>query len=454
MTDFLNTVLFSLGGKEITVRLLMLMLIIAIALFFAYRFVRHRFLNAFYTKNEVLPRWQKRINRSVGIIFFTLFLLEIVWSFGLNFNLTPGRSISISVMTVLEGLLILELAQFLNWTINRSFIKRQQSIRSEDKLDRGEDEQKDISLSAGKVVQYALYSIALILIIRNFNLDIVLTTIPIGGADGGQVPIMLSNIMYVVLVFLIAHIISWFLTQLVLRRYYQTKEIDLGTRYAVNQLVSYIIYVIAALIAMQSLGFNLTVILGGIAALLVGVGLGMQETFNDLISGLVLLFERSIEVGDILEFQGQVGVVRKIGLRASYIETRDNVLSLIPNSMLVHQQVINWSQIDEKARFKVQVGVAYGSDTQLVKHLLIKAAEQCPYVLEYPSPIVIFRDFGESSLRFDLLFWSKNYMIIEFVKSDIRFAIDRLFREHQVKIPFPQREVYVNDKRSDKNTSE
>ena len=157
-----------------------------------------------------------------------------------------------------------------------------------------------------------------------------------------------------------------------------------------------------------------------------------------------MLFERTVSVGDVLEFAGTVGVVKKIGLRSSIIHTRPNVSMIVPNHLLVNEHVTNWTHFDDSIRFTVEVGVAYGSDTALVKSLLIKAVDENPYVLNTPSPFVRFLAFGDSSLNFAVYFFSKEYLIIEDIKSDIRLYIDKLFREHKVIVPFPQRVITMN----------
>jgi len=190
----------------------------------------------------------------------------------------------------------------------------------------------------------------------------------------------------------------------------------------------------------------MTVLWGGAAALLVGLGLGLQQTFNDFFSGIILLFERTVELGDVLEVDGTVGTVKLIGLRTSILETRDNITVVVPNSKLVTNNVTNWSHFDKKVRFQVNVGVAYGSDTKLVKELLLKVAMENTAVLEQPSPFVRFTNFGDSSLDFELHFYSREFIDIEDVKSDLRFEIDTFFRENNVDIPFPQRTIWMGKK--------
>lgn len=254
----------------------------------------------------------------------------------------------------------------------------------------------------------------------------------------------IHNIVNVALIYFFVRVVMWILDQ-ALSTYYDRSNVDVGARYAINQVLKYIIYTSAILAGIQALGFDLTLIWGGAAALLVGFGLGLQQTFNDLVSGLLLLIERSVEVGDTLNMGGTIGVVERIGIRVSVVRDRDDNSILVPNSNLVTAQVINWTSQKHSSRFFVAVGVAYGSDTTLVKKLLLEVINQHEKVETYPTPYVIFSDFGASSLDFQVYFWSKELMSIERVKSDIRFEIDRVFREHQVEVPFPQQDIWFRN---------
>jgi small-conductance mechanosensitive channel len=225
--------------------------------------------------------------------------------------------------------------------------------------------------------------------------------------------------------------------------FYRNKKMNIGSQYAFNQLLKYIIFTVATLYILDTVGVKLTVIWGGAAALLIGAGFGLQQTFNDFFSGILLLFERTVEVGDVVQLaDGLIGTVRKIGLRTSFVQTFDDRTVIVPNSQLVVNDVINFSHTDEKARFVVAVGVAYGSDTELVKQLLFEAAKVHDKVIKFPVPFVRFVDFGDSSLNFELHFWSRELVRIDDVRSDLRFKIDQLFREHDIVIPFPQRDVW------------
>jgi small-conductance mechanosensitive channel len=294
--------------------------------------------------------------------------------------------------------------------------------------------------SPSRTIQTGVIIIAIIFILKNFNWDVELLTF-----QDGKIALHISDFLLAFLIFIFARLIAWLITQVAMHPYYKQKQVDIGTQYAVNQLLTYVIFVIAFFVAIESLGVQFAWLWGGAAALLVGVGLGLQQTFNDLTSGIILLFERSIEVGNVVDLDGTVGIVRKIGLRTSQVETRDNIIIIVPNSMLITDQVVNWSHFDDKARFKVTVGVAYGSDIDKVKDILLRVAKENAFVLEHPSPSVFFAGFGDSSLNFQLYFWSRNFMFIERVKSDIRFEIDRVFRKNDVKIPFPQRDLWFRN---------
>jgi small-conductance mechanosensitive channel len=193
----------------------------------------------------------------------------------------------------------------------------------------------------------------------------------------------------------------------------------------------------------ENMGIDLTVLWGGLAALLVGIGLGMQDVFKDFISGIILLSERSVEVNDIVNVNGKIGRIKKIGLRTSLMRGRDDTMLILPNSSLVSNNVMNWTHQNNKVRFSVSVGVAYGTNTDLVKSLLLAVAVDNNKVLTYPAPFIRFTDFGNSSLNFELFFWSEELMRIENIISDLRFAINDAFLKHQITIPFPQQDVWL-----------
>lgn len=234
-----------------------------------------------------------------------------------------------------------------------------------------------------------------------------------------------------------------FIIKKVLKRQVEAKRLDAGKEYAVYQIIVYLTYVIAISVGLDSIGVKLTVLLAGSTALLVGLGLGLQDFFRDLVAGFIILWERTVTAGDVVEIAGTVGRVQEVGLRTTSVFTRDDIVMIIPNQLLTNDKVVNWSQNRKATRFAVKVGVAYGSDTRLVERLLLEVAKENPQVEDQPEAIVHFTDFGNSSLDFSLLFYSHNLFRIERIKSELRYAIDQKFRANGITIPFPQRDVWI-----------
>ncbi len=261
--------------------------------------------------------------------------------------------------------------------------------------------------------------------------------------ESAKLSITVSDILILILILVVAKTVIELLKR-IFKRQVTRKNLDIGKSHAVLQLLKYILWIVVIILCLDTLGINLTILLAGSAALLVGLGLGLQHVFQDFISGIILLFEGTIKVGDIVEIQDQtVGRVKEIGLRTSKIETRNNIIMIIPNAKFISDSVINWSHIEKKSRFSVSVGVAYGSDAELVRKILIECALEHQEVSKKPQPFVKFEDFGESSLDFELYFWTSNTFGVEIIKSDLRFMINKKFKENGVQIPFPQRDIHI-----------
>ena len=220
-------------------------------------------------------------------------------------------------------------------------------------------------------------------------------------------------------------------------------DADKGKFNVVYGYFRWLIYIIILLITLHSVGVNVTAVFAASAALLIGVGLALQTLFQDIISGVFILIDQSVHVGDIIEIEGKVGRVEEIKLRTTRAVTIDNKVLVIPNHLYLTNSLYNWTQNGTLTRESVDVGVAYGSDVQLVRKLLLQAASTHPDVISEPEPIVLFRDFGDSALNFRLVFTLNDSFKASFPKSDIRFEIDRLFRENNITIPFPQRDVHI-----------
>lgn len=257
----------------------------------------------------------------------------------------------------------------------------------------------------------------------------------------GSYSISVLTIMSLFLIFVGAKLVLWIIRKALYRKQ-NSQKLDEGNLYAIFQIIKYVVWVVAIALMMQAVGINLTVFLAGSAALLVGIGLGLQQTFNDIVSGIILLSERSIKVNDILEIDGDVVRIQHIGLRTSMGLDRDEISIIIPNSSITTNKVVNWSHQSKQTRFKIDVGVAYGSNVELVMKLLKDAAFEHPEVTDKSAINVRFCDFGNSSLDFQVLFFSENIFRIERVKSEIRVIINRKFIENNICIPFPQMDVH------------
>jgi small-conductance mechanosensitive channel len=256
--------------------------------------------------------------------------------------------------------------------------------------------------------------------------------------------IKVYTLLIVLLIFIGTKLLLWIIRKTIFRK--QTVErIEMSNAYSLYQIIKYVLWIISILFMLQTLSISITVLLAGSAALLVGIGLGLQQTFNDFISGIILLIEGTTKVDDVLEIDGDVVKIQEIGIRTSKGLTRDDIVVIIPNSAITSNTVINWSHQSKKTRFRINVGVAYGSDVDLVVKVLEASALEHPEISHKENIEARFVDFGSSSLDFHLLFFSDNVFRIEKVKSEIRKIINRKFNENNIVISFPQVDVHVKD---------
>jgi len=254
--------------------------------------------------------------------------------------------------------------------------------------------------------------------------------------------IKVYTIVIIAVVALITKLILWLIKKALFQKRLFTK-LDDGTAYAFFQIIRYVIWLFAIGFFLETMGIKLTLLIAGSAALLVGVGLGLQQTFNDVISGIILLSERSIKLGDILQIDGDIIKVQEIGLRTSKGLNRDDIAVIIPNSLITTNKVINWSHQSMKTRFKINVGVSYGSDIDLVCQVLEASVLEHPDIFHKHFIEARLLNFGSSSVDFQVLFYSENIFEIEKVKSDIRKIIYKRLTENNIVIPFPQMDVHV-----------
>lgn len=253
-----------------------------------------------------------------------------------------------------------------------------------------------------------------------------------------------KGVLQVIVLYLAARFAIWTLSR-AMRASRTASAFDEGRRYTILQISKYLIYTVITVIALETIGVKITALLAASTALFVGLGLGLQDAFKDLASGVIILAERTISVGDIIQMTNEIGKVEAVGLRTTTVRTRDDILVIIPNHKLTNEQVVNLTHSEETTRFHLDVGVAYGSDTELVASILKQIAIDHPESDPSHEPVVIFKDFGDSALLFQLNFYTRNLFFVEKIKSEIRFEIDREFRKHNITIPFPQRTVWYGN---------
>ena len=231
------------------------------------------------------------------------------------------------------------------------------------------------------------------------------------------------------------------------------EEVDKLKFISVFKFIKYVTYIIVIFVVLRLAGINVTPFIAASAALLVGLGLALQELFQDIIAGIFIIIDKSLLVGDIIEINGKVGRVIDIKLRTTRALTRDDKIIIIPNHKFITETIFNYTQNHKTTRELVQVGAAYGSDTQKVKELLLNSVDKQSGVLKSPKPFVLFEDFGDSALIFSIYFFISDSFVDPRIKSEIRFRIDRLFRENGITIPFPQRDVHLFTNQTDTSAS-
>jgi small-conductance mechanosensitive channel len=259
----------------------------------------------------------------------------------------------------------------------------------------------------------------------------------------GAVAVSLGDVVAFLLTawlsFRLAHFVDWVLQEDVFPRV----RLARGVPYAISSLVRYAIIFFGFLLALAAAGVqltNLTVIAGGLG---VGIGFGLQNIVNNFVSGLILLFERPVQVGDSVELPDLSGEIRRIGIRASVIHTWDGAEVIVPNGMLIADRVTNWTLSSRQRRVEVHVGVEYGTDAQRVIDLLLEVARAHPDVLEHPEPLAFFMNFGDSALEFMLRAWIPDFDRGYTTRSELSIAIQRRLAEEDISVPFPQRDLHL-----------
>ena len=251
-----------------------------------------------------------------------------------------------------------------------------------------------------------------------------------------------KNVLGIIIVILIAFGIVKSI-RFFIKKHLKTNPKSEGRINSFFQIIKYTLWTIATFACLKLLTLDFGFLFLSSTAILIVLSLGLQSVFADFISGILILFDGTIEVNDIIEVDGNLGKVKKITLRNTTVITRDDYTIIIPNKKFVTENVTNWSHHNNIMRFHVKVGVAYGSDTKLVSKLLMECAETHSLINNSRKGFVSFKSFGDSSLNFELYFWTTETFRIEILKSDLRFMIDKAFRENGITIPFPQRDLHI-----------
>lgn len=263
--------------------------------------------------------------------------------------------------------------------------------------------------------------------------------VTLGGAPVTLKAIVQLVVMLVLLFYLSEKFRSWLVGQVLART-----KMEPGVSQAAGSIVRYIVIAIGFIVILQTAGIDLTALNVLAGAVGIGLGFGLQNIVNNFISGILILFERPIKVGDRIEVGAVEGDVVHIGGRSTTVVTNDNITIIVPNSKFITENVVNWSHNDRKVRFKIPVSVAYGTDIDLVERLLLEVADDIPDVLKDPAPGIRLMEFGDNGLRFELRVWSTTLIHRKGVLvSKLNSAIYRKFAEQGIEIPYPRRDLTI-----------
>ena len=260
----------------------------------------------------------------------------------------------------------------------------------------------------------------------------------------GAGTVTIGGVLMLIVLFALVVMAERLLQRLIIRRFLSKTRLQSSLQYGLSRIFGYLLMAIGFYIAFQIAGFDLSSLAIVAASLGVGVGFGLQNIINNFVSGIIILAERPISIGDRIDVAGVAGRVTKIQLRSTTVVTNDNITMIVPNADFISNTVTNWSHGDPKVRIRVPVGVAYGTNLKLLQDLLLEAAVEHPKALRDPSPLVIFTEFGDNSLNFELAVWTEEMTAtpIHFT-SQMNFIIEKKLRDNDIEIPFPQRDLHV-----------
>ncbi|WP_317173217.1 mechanosensitive ion channel family protein [Maribacter aquimaris] len=260
------------------------------------------------------------------------------------------------------------------------------------------------------------------------------------GTGDKSLHVTVGLLLIVILTFLMTGFVLKWLRQILTHKMVKEDQLKF---ISVFKFIKYATYMVVVLITLSMAGIDITLLITASAALFVGLGLALQELFQDVIGGIFIIVDKSLSVGDIIEIDGRVGKVFEIKLRTVRAITRDDKVIIIPNHKFINETIFNYTQNHKTTRENVKIGVAYGSDVVLVTRILEKISQSQRGILKNPKPFVLFEDFGDSALLFSLNYYTTDSFTDLRIKSDVRYTIDAEFRKHNISIPFPQRDVHV-----------
>jgi small-conductance mechanosensitive channel len=306
-----------------------------------------------------------------------------------------------------------------------------------------------------KLISQSIYILAFYIAIISFNInneDVTFTDfLDFNIIETRKFTLSFYHILVIFAVFFGARILLNIVKIYISKKFRNKPNFNAGTEFIYVQIAKYIIYIFAILISLKAVEIDLSLLITGSLGIFVGIGLGLQDVFKDMFSGFVLLFEGNVRVGDIVEISNGgksdaiVAKILKINVRTTQIETREGNVLILPNSKLTQEYVENWSHGSDLSRFIIKVSVAYGTDCELVSRLLKQAALAHPKVRKSEPVEARLSNFGNNGLELDLVFWADQSWDINLHKSEIRFEIDRLFRQYEIVIPFPQSTIHFAD---------
>ena len=411
---------------------LYMLLTAAAGLFFSVRWARQ----SRDSKNPVLYRW----SLWTGACFFVVLIIAELWGKQM-FSEYLFTSFMLSMSTVLPFVLFMYMIRGgLEWIFRESPLRRANLLQHSN---------VEVIINRVAIITnvliWGLILLPAILMIWGYfpTLQEAVHGVLTLGFNMKSQRVSVGLLIVSTIVFGGSYVLSWTLQKMLLERRTSRPDVGWGARHSVGRLIHYFIVFMGFLLAISILGLDITQFTIILSALGVGIGFGLQGIVNNFISGLILLIERPVRIGDSIEINGMWTQIRRIGLRSTTVQTMDQADMIIPNADLINNPVTNWTLSNRNVRIKIPVGVAYGSDIPLVMKTLTACAEAIPLVSSKPAPQVLFLRFGESTLDFDLRVWVRDSDYRLTVQSELHQEIDRRFREANIEIAFPQRDIHL-----------